>query len=227
MALKIIGAGNGRTGTKSLKLALEHLGYGPTYHMYELFERPEDHKFWQEAIETGSTDWDDALADYQSIVDYPGCAFFKSLYQHFPGSKVILTLRDGDSWYESSRRTIYSASPGFLQRLIITAKLPFNARLRKLLPVFRVIDHGWDDVFEGKFEDRDYAIARYNELNQKVIDAIPPEDLLVLNLGDGWEPLCAFLGVPVPDIPYPRANQRSSFKVNMKDIRHGRIPSFE
>jgi Sulfotransferase domain len=224
MSIKVIGAGTGRTGTVSLKLALEHLGFGPTYHMYELFENPERNVFWKEAIKKRTTDWDKLLSGYHSIVDYPGCEFYRELYDHFPGSKVILTHRDPEGWYESARSTIYTATPNVVQKLKILGKLPFNAKLRRLMPVFPLIDHLWDKVFEGRFEDKNYAIRRFVELEEKVIASIPREDLLVFNLGDGWGPLCDFLDVPVPDMPYPKANERAKFHRNLNMIRNGEVP---
>jgi hypothetical protein len=224
MSIRVIGAGTGRTGTVSLKIALEYLGFGPTYHMYELFENPERHVFWREALKTRSTDWDRLLAGYHSIVDYPGCEFYRELYDHYPGSKVILTSRDPESWYESARNTIYTATPDLAQKLRILARLPFNSRLRRLMPVFPLIDHLWDVIFEGRFEDKDYAIRRFVELEGRVIASIPREDLLVFKLGDGWGPLCEFLGVPVPDIAYPKANERGKFHRNLNMIRRGEVP---
>jgi len=224
MSLKIIGAGTGRTGTVSMKIALEQLGFGPTYHMFELFENPERHVYWKEAIETRQTDWDKALAGYNSSTDYPCCEFVTELYNYFPDSKVILTSRSPESWYESAKRTIYTATPNLGQKIKILAKLPFNKRLRKVMPVFPLIDHVWDNIFEGRFHDKHFAINKFMEMEQKVISTIPKEDLLIFKLGDGWAPLCEFLGVPIPQTEYPHTNNRSKFNRNLNMIRNGQVP---
>ncbi len=227
MPLKIIGAGNGRTGTVSMKVALEKLGFGPTYHMYELFENPSRVTYWKEAYNQGSTDWDALFEGYQSTVDYPGFLLYQELYNYFPGSKVILTARDPESWYESARQTIFTASPNFIQKLKILTKLPFSKRMRDLMPVFALVDYLWDHVYEGKIHDKDYMINAYVEHQEQVKSNIPAEDLLVFNVGDGWEPLCQFLDVPVPSYPFPRTNERHKFKNNLAMIRSGKVPSVD
>jgi hypothetical protein len=108
--MKVIGAGFGRTGTMSLKVALERLGFGPCYHMTEIFAHPEHTGFWLSVWRREPADWDGVLGNYQATVDWPGCTFYEELMERHPGSKVLLSVRDPDRWYESTRSTIYELS---------------------------------------------------------------------------------------------------------------------
>ena len=200
MTLKVIGAGLGRTGTFSLKFALEHLGFGPTHHMSEvLASATRTVPLWLEAIR-GRPDWDAIFEGYGSSCDYPGCTYWRELAEHFPEAKIILTTRDPDSWFESVSATVFSK------------------------PHREAFSGGpLDEFFKGAvyadfgdgIEDRAFMTDYFVRRNQQVIDAIPPERLLVYSAKEGWGPLCAFLGVPVPDVPYPRINSR-------EEMRHGR-----
>src|SRR4028118_1909160 len=119
MAIRVIGAGLGRTGTLSLKAALEEVGFGACYHMIELLGHPEQVHFWEAASRGEPVHWDALFAGYQSIVDYPGCRYYRTLMEHYPDAKVVLTVRDPDRWYESTRETIYKAggvAPGVCWR---------------------------------------------------------------------------------------------------------------
>src|SRR5947208_7864431 len=109
MAIQVIGAGLGRTGTLSLKAALEELGFGPCYHMIELITHPEQVVYWEAASAGQPVDWDALFAGYQAVVDYPGCRYYRELMRHYPEAKVILTVRDPETWYESCMATIYQA----------------------------------------------------------------------------------------------------------------------
>jgi hypothetical protein len=212
MALKIIGAGLGRTGTLSLKLALEHLGLGPCYHMSEMLSQVRSHlPLWIEAA-NGNAQWEAIFADYPSSTDYPGCTFWRELVAQYPDAKVILTTRDPDSWFESVSATIFS------QRH--RERFEGNPAMAEFfaLTVFRGI--------EDKLDDREALLAFFREWNQTVIDEVPADKLLVYAPGDGWEPLCTFLGVPVPAEPYPRVNSREEMteqRGEMKD-RSGAMP---
>lgn len=196
MALKVIGAGLGRTGTLSLKLALEHIGLGPCYHMSEMIAQVRSHlPLWIESAK-GNPQWDTIFANYQSSTDYPGCMFWRELANHYPEAKIILTTRDPDKWFESVTATVMS--PEHRGRL---EGDPMMAEFFKRT------------VFEGDLENRlgnrAKMVEYFNEWNQSVIDEVPAERLLVYKAGDGWEPLCEFLGVPVPAEPYPRVNSRA------------------
>lgn len=215
MALKIIGAGFGRTGTSSLKVALEILGFTKCYHMVEMLAYPEHTAFWEAASRGEAVNWDALFEDYQATVDFPWAICYKELFAHYPDAKVILTVRDPARWYESAQATIRKASPrGWRQWLLLYLMAPFSPRIRRFIPMIRTIRRLlWKEFFEGRFDDRDYAITRFLEHKAAVQELIPPEQLLVYEVKQGWEPLCNFLGVPVPqDQPFPHANTRSTFK---------------
>lgn len=194
--LKVIGAGFGRTGTLSLKNALEHLGFGPCYHMTELFSHPEADEQWAAIARGEPVDLNALFAGYQASVDWPACAVYRELMQLYPEAKVLLSVRDPEKWYESARNTIYHVAD------------------RKLLsPHARMIDTLiWEGTFHGRFEDKDYAIAVFQRHNEEVKQLVPAAKLLVYDVKEGWEPLCAFLGVAVPvDTPFPHLNDREEF----------------
>lgn len=199
--MKIIGAGFGRTGTMSLCAALSKLGFAPCYHMSEVFNHPSHIKLWQSAADGEAIDWQSFLGEYQSGLDYPVVGFYEELMTAFPDAKVILTTRDADSWYQSTIETIYydgAAIPLWVQKLFP----PFNGLNRMIASTT------WNRIFKGRFEDRDYTIRVYNEHIAKVKSIVPPEKLLVYSVKEGWQPLCEFLNIPVPDEPFPRINQR-------------------
>jgi hypothetical protein len=194
MALKVIGAGLGRTGTLSLKLALEHIGFGPCYHMSEMLSRLRSHlPLWIESAK-GHPQWDTIFADYQSTTDYPGCMFWRELVARYPDAKVILSTRDAERWFESGAATVFSD--------------PHRARFESN-PMMAEFFHltVFDDL-ENRLGNREKMVEYFNTWNQAVIDEVPAEKLLVHRSADGWGPLCEFLGVPVPPEPYPRVNSR-------------------
>ena len=131
MAIKVIGAGFGRTGTLSIKLALEQLGFGKCYHMVELLENPQQVHFWEDANQGKPVDWEALFQGYQATVDYPGYRHYKQLMQYYPEAKVLLSVRDPEKWYESTYNTIYQAAPSLGQKIEMALKLPFSSRLRK------------------------------------------------------------------------------------------------
>ena len=216
--LKVIGAGFGRTGTLSLKAALEELGFGPCYHMTELFQHPDDLATWEAASKGESVDWKDFLDGYRATVDWPGCTYYKEMMQAFPDAKVLLTIRDFDRWYESANATIFNMTRRFASRRVSPLRLimmrnPFVAgRVR----VGQMINEAiWGKTFGGKFEDKAHAFEVFQQHIEEVKRVVPAEMLLVYNVKEGWGPLCAFLDVPVPtDTPFPHLNDRESFAGN-------------
>lgn len=201
MALQIVGSGFGRTGTMSTKLALEQLGFGPCHHMLEVMQNPAQPAHWR-AVAAGQTvEWAEVFAGYASQVDWPGAAVWKSTAAAFPDAKVLHTERPEDLWWKSFNSTI--------------GKFFANQERLELPPPIREIFEtmsGWfiKNTF-ADVADRDSAISAYRLNNRQVRDAIAPERLLVFDVAQGWEPLCRFLGVPVPDTPFPRANPREEF----------------
>jgi hypothetical protein len=194
MTLKVIGAGLGRTGTLSLKLALEHIGLGPCYHMSEMLSQIRSHlPLWLDSAK-GNPQWDTIFGDYQSTTDYPGCMFWRELLAKYPDAKVILTTRDAEKWFESCAATVFSEEH--------RARFEGNPLMAEFFELTVFGDLG------DRLGDRAKMVDYFNAWNQAVIDEVPADKLLVYRAGDGWEPLCEFLGVPVPAEPYPRVNSR-------------------
>ncbi|HZQ39885.1 MAG TPA: sulfotransferase [Rhizomicrobium sp.] len=209
MALKVIGTGFGRTGTHSLKLALEMLGQGPCYHMMEVFPRPEHSPAWQALAEGGGDGFDALLSGFPATVDWPTTYFWRPLMARNPGAKILHTERPAEEWYQSISQTIFPA----LQRPQPAADAPepwpgMRAHQAMIVKLIR------EDTFGGDLS-RDNAIKVYEAHNQAVRRDVPAENLLVFNPRDGWEPLCAFLGVPVPDVPYPKTNSTDEFRARV------------
>lgn len=206
----------GRTGTHSLKLALERLGYAPCYHMHELLKEPCFVKYWQEAQKTSSTNWQRVFRHYQATVDYPGNMHYQTLMRSYPNAKVILSVRDADAWYESTKATLYAAKPSVRQVFRLVAQLPFSARTRNLVRVYRLGAQYWRLVFQGKFKNKIYALQVFEQHNAEVIKAVAEHRLLVFDVKEGWAPLCNFLGQPIPNEAFPHSNDRKSFKTFQK-----------
>ena len=209
--MRVIGAGFGRTGTTSLKAALEELGFGPSYTLGEVFRNPEHAKIWETARGPAGegVDWEGFLAGYGVAVDWPACSFYEELMEAFPEAPVILTVRDPKPWYESTRSTIYEL------RRLTHGPLPVRAAFRLAEPfvpgvagTVRLADHlVWEDTFDGRFDDRAYAMEVFERHNEAVRRRVPPQRLLVFDVRDGWAPLCDFFGVEAPDRPFPRLNE--------------------
>lgn len=216
MALQVIGAGFGRTGTLSLKAALEALGFGPCYHMVELLAHPERVGHWEAAERGEPVDWDRLFEGYRAGVDFPVYRQYRALAERYPDAKVVLTVRDPEAWYRSVLATTYSASPPPLQTALFALKLPFSARLRRLLRALNLARGVWRKDFGGRFENRDEALSAYRAHLEEVRRTIPEERLLVYDVRQGWGPLCTFLGVPVPDAPFPHLNDRVSFAGSLR-----------
>ena len=206
MALKVIGAGFGRTGTTSLKAALERLGFDRCYHMFEFMEHPEHAKHWDAASKGKPVNWDALFEGYQSTLDWPGCTYYQELMQRYPDAKVLLTVRDPEKWFESASKTIFSAPEG------VGALLRFLRRPRQLRSAFVVRRILFKGTFGGRTNDKAHAVRVFEDHIEEVKRAVPAERLLVYSVKEGWEPLCAFLGVPVPDEPFPHLNDAGSFQ---------------
>lgn len=199
MALRVIGAGVGRTGTYSLKLALNELGFGPCHHMEEVATNlPVQLPLWQAALQ-GRADWGAIYQGYDSAVDWPTARFFRELHAAYPEAKFVLGHRDPRTWAESFDATIYKLiseadqTPDHLQDWLAMAR---EVILQTGIPAGADV-HDLEAAFVAHLE--------------AVKDAIPADQLLVYRVREGWEPLCEFLGVPVPDKPFPRTNDRSEF----------------
>ena len=194
MGLRVVGAGLGRTGTSSLKLALEYLLDAPCYHMTEMLDRPDGVAFWLAAAAGEPVEWERGLARYVASVDWPAAAFWPELSAAYPEALVLLSLRPAGEWYESAARTIYAP-----REQVAGPLAELSARLAPRFPI-RPLLH-----------DRTASMALHDAWNDAVRAQVPAERLVVWQVGSGWEPLCAALGVPVPDLPFPHANTKAEF----------------
>ena len=211
MTVKVIGAGFGRTGTLSLKFALEMLGFDKCYHMMEVGMNPGHVDQWIEIGRGHMPDWQSLFAGYQATVEWPSCNYWQEQMAAFPEARVILTRRDPEKWYASVMNTIWKVSSGNRNRAATGD--PVAAKSSEM--AFTVV---WDGVFDGRMDDKDHVIACYEAHNQKVIDTVPEDRLLVYQPGEGWEPLCSFLQVDIPDADYPRVNSTEEFTERWKQI---------
>lgn len=219
MSIQVVGAGFGRTGTKSLQLALEKLGYDQCYHMEELIQNPEGVGHWENADQGLDSDWNQLFEGYQSIVDFPGSIHYKKLATYYPEAKVILTVRDREKWYKSAKSTIFSFDPGLAIKLRLLLSLPFSSKARHLLRVIKLIDQSiWKRFFQGRFEDKAFALQHFDAHIDEVKATIPTERLLVFEVKDGWGPLCQFLGKPIPSEPFPVSNQKEGFHTGARNL---------
>lgn len=208
MALQVIGAGPGRTATFSTKFALEHLGFGPCYHMAEVFRGARSNiALWQDVAD-GRPDWPAIFAGYHSTTDFPASIYWRELAEFYPEAKVLLTVRDPDSWFDSVSETIMA--PRMLASLEGSALL-------------RMFEGTYLRPFGEKVGDRAFMTDWYARHNQTVIDTIAADRLLVFHPKEGWEPLCRFLGVPVPAEPFPRVNSRD--ELGGKSDEQGGLPA--
>ncbi len=199
MELKVIGLGLGRTGTYSLKTALEQLELGPCHHMERVAQNmPVQLPLWNELLKN-PTNFEAAYEGMQSAVDWPTAAFYQELYQHYPNAKFILTHRSKESWAESFGSTIYK-----LLSDRANAPAPIQEWLQMVVKVIEKTGFSMGLDYEGLAE-------RYEAHNNAVRNLIPAEQLLVYQVKEGWEPLCKFLNVEAPTTDFPRTNNREEF----------------
>ena len=193
MALEVIGAGLGRNATLSLKFAFELLGLGPCHHMTEVFaDARRQIPLWLDAAR-GEPDWDAIFEGFRSTCDYPSASYWREIADHYPDAPVVLVTRDPDRWFDSVNETIFSP---WMQDA--HAGTPEHELMRQT--IFAHID--------GDVTDREFLTDWYLRRNAEVISSLPAERLLHFDPRLGWEPLCAFLGLSAPDIPFPKVNTR-------------------
>jgi hypothetical protein len=202
MALEVIGPGFGRTGTMSLKHALEILGLGPCHHMEEVFKNPPQVRYWQAVAADTPVVWNEVFAGYRTQVDWPGAYAWRELAAAYPEAKIVLTVRPEEAWWNSFSTTI-GALPGAPE----VAMMPPHMRAM-MGAAFELIQNR---TFGCLVTDHDGVLAAYRKRTADVRAAFPEKRLLVFNVAEGWEPLCRFLGKPVPDQPFPRTNAREDF----------------
>jgi hypothetical protein len=201
MTLRVVGAGLGRTGTHSLKIALEQLLGAPCYHMLEVLEHPEHIALWQQAVDTGEVPWDQLFEGYAAAVDWPVGSFYREVGDVYPDAVVLLSTRDADGWWRSAHATIFNfpsledppGMQGWLQMVTDMMATRFTADI----------------------DDETAAKAAYERHNAEVRASVPRERLLEWQPGDGWKPICDALGVAVPDDPFPHVNTTAEFRQMM------------
>ncbi len=200
--LAVIGAGFGRTGTLSMRAALAMVGLGPVHHMFEVVKAPEQSSAWLDALDDSNV-LRDLLGNYRSAVDWPTCYFWRELMDLYPEAKVILTHRDPKAWYKSIHNTIY--------RLLMakTSDMPSD----QVSMARRIV---MDLTFDGRLGEEDYAIEVFEKHNALVKATVPAERLLVFDVREGWQPLCDFLGVAVPDEDFPNTNSTEELIAHFK-----------
>jgi hypothetical protein len=206
--MDVIGVGFGRTGTLSLKAALEQLGLGPCMHMIPVLGDEQLAALFRKAADGDRESLDAALRGCRSTVDWPGTFFWRELVHRYPDARVVLSVRDPQEWYDSAHRTIYRAA----------AAGPPPGAAPSAMDMARAVV--WDGTFGGRFADRDHAVRVFEEHNAEVRRTVPAGRLLEFEVRRGWEPLCAFLGRPVPATPFPRLNDTQAFQ-EMVSRGHG------
>jgi hypothetical protein len=212
--LKIIGAGFGRTGTLSTALALRQLGF-PCYHMSEVFANKSHLDFWWKvatAPAAAQHDWNQVFDAYSAAVDNPACCVWQELMAAYPDAKVLLTVHPGGAgpWYDSTMDTIYRTESAW-QAKVLGLVIPFARKFRDMSRSLI-----WERSHQSTMTNRAAAIAHYTAHIERVKASVPPERLLIFTVSDGWQPLCRFLNVPVPDAPFPNVNDRAQIKKELR-----------
>jgi len=197
MDIAVVGAGVGRTGTHSLKLALEQLLGAPCHHMVEILGDPTQVPAWTDAIDGRPVDWSAMLTRYRAIVDWPGASFWPELSAAFPDALVLLSVRDPESWYRSASNTIFQA-----MNYMPPEAEPWMGAIRRL----------FHDRFSDDLENPTAMMDAFTRHNDAVRAGVPRERLLDWTPGDGWEPICDRLGLPVPAEPFPVTNTTDEFR---------------
>ncbi len=203
MALKVVGAGVGRTGTHSLKLALQILLGEPCYHMVEVFEHPEHVPAWHAAAKGEPVDWDGLMSGYGAAVDWPASAFWPEMSAAFPDAVVVLSTRDVEAWWRSTQNTIFNG---------------MNRRHPPEMSDWRaMIDEMFANRFTTKIDDHDACLAAFEKHNAEVISRVPADKLVIWTASDGWGPLCKALNLPIPSEPFPLTNTTEEFQARVAE----------
>ena len=209
--MQLIGAGLPRTGTLTQKLAFEMLGLGPCYHWVDVLADLNRVEQWERALD-GQNPWEEILGGYESTADWPAGFFYAELVDAYPQAKVVLSVRDPERWEASFRETIWNMCFGdSLIYHLSAARAQVDPRWESYL---RLVDRMfWVEpgTFADAHETAGDLIAGMERHHEAVKQNVPAERLLVWDVTEGWEPLCAFLGTPVPDQPFPHANDRETF----------------
>ena len=207
--MRVIGAGLGRTGTNSLKIALERLLDGPCYHMFELFQRPQDVTTWQAAVRDEPVDWTAFMRGWSACVDWPAAPFFDRLAHAFPDALVLLSVRDPADWFQSASQTIFD--------------LMRKAPRENQNPIQQLVESQLERWMTSDIENEAEMIAAFERHSNRVRTLIPKDRLIEWMPGDGWGPICAGLEIPIPSQPFPHANAGADFRETVAKARVGNV----
>lgn len=180
--------------------------------MTSILQNPKDAYMWHDALRAkyengkpfGRREWDQLLGHVEAVTDFPAAVFVEELVQAYPDAKVVLTLRDFDAWYGSMQQTIMKQTYSTLATVMgwIDPELFGEGN--------QMCRTGFDGLFDGDFEKNGKrAFEGHYNLVRRVV---PADNLLEWKPQDGWEPLCKFLGRPVPATPFPKANDKEVFR---------------
>jgi hypothetical protein len=222
--MELIGAGLPRTATLSQKLALEALGLAPCYHMVNVLSDLGQAELWRKALD-GDLALTEILDGFPATVDWPGSFFYRDLIELYPDAKVLLSVREPDAWARSMRDTIWGLFyDDVLMRHLSFARASIDTPWRDYLAM---MEQMWaaSGLLDGADTTLEYMGAAMSRYNDEVQQTVPADRLLVWTASDGWDPLCAFLGLPVPSTPFPRVNDRSEFAGRIVDSSLAAIES--
>ncbi len=209
--MRLIGAGLPRTGTLSQKVALEMLGFGPCYHMVNVLGDLDEVPKWQAAF-NGDADWPSIFGDSQSTVDWPGSFFYKELIDTYPDAKVLLSTRNAEAWARSMRDTVWGVWYGdILIRHLSDARTKVDPGWRAFAELMRPVCQRSGLMPGGTEATAEEMAERMERFEEEVKQTVPAERLLVWSVSDGWENLCEFLDVPIPEQPFPHLNDTAEF----------------
>lgn len=226
MSIELIGAGLPRTGTLTQKLAFEELGLSPCYHWVNVIADLDQVPLWERAMD-GESLWEEIFEDSRSSADWPGGYFYRELMDAYPDAKVLLSVREPESWERSFRETIWTMSHGdTVMPLLARARAEIDPRWKRYLALVDRMFWGPQGTFAKGHATPAQLIEQALAHNEQVKRAVPAERLLVWEVGEGWEPLCEFLGVDVPDTPFPHANDRDTFLERVVDGALGALSAW-
>lgn len=213
--LDVIGVGFSRTGTYSLKTAFEQLGFGPCYHGFELVRSQDQVEAWGRTLE-GETDWSEFFEGYRSTTDFPSVVFWRELIEANPTAKVVLTVRDPERWYASMQviaRQIEKGREAVRDGVLRAEEFDQAPTVRLFERMFGTFD----------LSDRQRLIERFEQHTAEVRATVPADRLLVFEVKQGWQPLCEFLGVAVPETEFPRTNDPQDFERLLEEFQQPKI----
>lgn len=197
--MKLINAGFGRTGTTSLKAALERLGFGPVFHSTDLIVNSGQLDIWERALQGETIDWRAFFEPYE-VADWPVGLVYRDVIRAHPEAKVMVSVRDPEGWVES-------ITSQFQQIRSLKLPVPRLKRMKRILETYAV-----NGLFEGRMDDRAFMAEFFERHTEAVKAFVGSDNLLVYSVKEGWDPLCTFLGVEAPEEPFPRLNERGGFR---------------